>query len=217
MNARQTVYFLIGLFIGVILHEYMHARIADWRGDQTARRAGRLTLNPIPHIDPFGTVLVPLVLLLLTSGHWVFGYAKPVPINPYFMKNPRRDPVLVALAGPLTNFSIAFILALIGMAIRLAGANPVDSLRYLFEFLYAAAQINVILGFFNLLPIPPLDGSHVLEYLLPPNARRVYESIAPYGFIILIGFLLLLGNYFFSWMNPIFNAIGRILYGPFWA
>ena len=217
MNARQTVYFIIGLLIGVILHEYMHARIADWRGDKTARRAGRLTLNPIPHIDPFGTVLMPLVLLFLTHGHWVFGYAKPVPINPYFMKKPRRDAMLVALAGPLTNFSIAFILALIGMVIRLAGANPVGSLKYLFEFLFAAAQINVILGFFNLLPVPPLDGSHVIEYFLPPNAQRAYEAIAPYGFIILIGFLLILGNYLFSWMNPVFSVIGRVLYGPFWA
>lgn len=199
------------------MHEYMHARIADWRGDKTARRAGRLTLNPIPHIDPFGTILVPLVLLLLTSGHWAFGYAKPVPVNPYFLKKPRRDMVLVSLAGPLTNFSIAFILALIGMVVRLAGVNPVGSLRYLFDFLYAAAQINVILGFFNLIPLPPLDGSHVLEYFLPPSAQRAYETIAPYGFIIILVFLLLLGNYFFSWMNPVFNVIGKVLYGPFWA
>ncbi|MBK5093025.1 MAG: site-2 protease family protein [Actinobacteria bacterium] len=213
MNFRGTVFFIIGLFIGVILHEYMHARIADWRGDQTPRRAGRLTLNPIPHIDPFGTVLVPLILLFLTQGHWLFGYAKPVPINPYFMKNPKRDMVLVALAGPLTNFSIAFILALIGMFIRLFGADPAGGLRYFFDFLYAAAQINVILGFFNLIPVPPLDGSHVLEYFLPPNAQRAYEAIAPYGFIIIIGFLLLLGNYFFSWMNPVFNLIGKITYG----
>ena len=217
MNAREALYFLVGLFIGVILHEYMHARIADWRGDKTARRAGRLTLNPIPHIDPFGTVLVPLVLLFLTRGHWAFGYAKPVPINPYFLKKPRSDMVLVALAGPLTNFSIALILALIGMVVRLAGVNPVGSFKYLFDFLYAAAQINVILGFFNLIPLPPLDGSHVLEYFLPPSAQRAYEAIAPYGFIIILGFLLLLGNYFFSWMNPVFNVIGKILYGPFWA
>jgi Zn-dependent protease len=217
VNARQALYFLVGLFIGVVLHEYMHARIADWKGDKTARRAGRLTLNPIPHIDPFGTVLVPLVLLLLTRGHWVFGYAKPVPINPYSMKNPRRDPVLVALAGPLTNFSIAFILALIGMAVRLTGTNPVGSLKYLFDFLYAAAQINVILGIFNLIPFPPLDGSHVLEYFLPPNAQRAYEAIAPYGFIIILGFLLLFGSYFFSWMNPIFNLIGKTIYGVYWG
>ena len=217
MNARQTVYFIIGLLIGVVFHEYMHARIADWRGDTTARRAGRLTLNPIPHIDPFGTVLLPLVLLIFTSGHWVFGYAKPVPINPYSMKNPRRDPVLVALAGPLTNFSIAFILALIGMVTRLFGADPAGGLKYLFEFLFAAAQINIFLGFLNLLPIPPLDGSHVLEYFLPPKAQRAYESIAPYGFIILMGFIIFLSKPFVSWMNPILNIIGKILYGPFWG
>lgn len=217
MNAREALYLIIGLFIGMILHEYMHARVADWRGDKTARRAGRLTFNPIPHIDPFGTVLVPLIILLFSGGRTAFGYAKPVPINPYSMKNPRRDPVLVALAGPLTNFSIAFMLALIGMAVRLAGVNPVESLKYLFEFLYAAAQINVILGFLNLLPIPPLDGSHVLEYFLPPNARRAYEAIAPYGFIIILGFILFLWRDFISWMNPVFNVIGRILYGPFLA
>jgi len=213
VEARQTIYYVIGLLIGVVLHEYMHARIADLMGDKTARRAGRLTLNPIPHIDPYGTVLVPLVLILFTPGHWAFGWAKPVPINPYSMKNPRRDPVLVALAGPLTNFSIAFILALVGMVVRLVGVNPFGSLKYLLEFLNAAAQINVILGFFNLLPIPPLDGSHVLEYFLSPNARRTYEALAPYGFIIVIVFLVFLFQYFILWMNPIFNLIGRILYG----
>jgi len=213
LNWRDAAYLIIGLFIGVILHEYMHGRAADFFGDKTARNAGRLTLNPVPHIDPFGTIVVPLVLLLVTQGRWMFGYAKPVPVNPFFMKKPRRDMVFVSLAGPLTNFSIAAVVVLVGFIIHIAGVASStfgsDGLvmTQLFLFLFTVAEINVILGFFNLIPIPPLDGSHVAEFFMSHETRITYERIAPFGFVIILVLLTLLGTYFFAAMRPIFNLM----------
>ncbi len=212
MDWQTTVYFLIGLAIGMVFHEYMHGRIADMLGDHTARNAGRLTLNPIPHIDPFGTILLPLALIVFRSP-FLFGYAKPVPVNPFLFKKPRRDMMLVALAGPLTNFALAFLVALTGMVIRLAGVNPFGSANELFVALFLIAEINVVLGFFNLIPVPPLDGSHIVEFFLPPRAQKTYESIAPYGFMLILLFLWVLGNQFFSWMSPVFRLLSVIIVG----
>lgn len=211
-NWQEAIYIAIGLFIGVIFHEYMHGRVADWRGDHTARNAGRITLNPIPHIDPFGTVLLPLGLLLISRGAFTFGYAKPVPVNPFFLKK-RRDMVLVALAGPLTNFTLALAVSLIGMAIHLFGVSTVSAtgVTELYMLLYAVAFINVWLGVFNLIPVPPLDGSHVLEYFLPDSAQVAYERIAPYGFILLFGFFWLAGDLFYRLLRPVFVLIATIM------
>lgn len=211
MDWQTTVYFLIGLAIGVVFHEYMHGRVADMLGDHTARNAGRLTLNPIPHIDPFGTILLPLVMIVMRVP-FVFGYAKPVPVNRFFLKNPKRDMVLVALAGPLANFTIALVVALVGMSLRLVGVSIV-SVEELYVALYRIAEINIILGIFNLIPVPPLDGSHIVEFFLPPRTQRMYESLAPYGFIIILLFLWLLGDYFFRWMGPIFGIVERMIFG----
>jgi len=220
-NWAQAIYIAIGLIIGVILHEYMHGRVADWRGDRTARTAGRLTLNPIPHIDPFGTILLPLGLLLISRGQFAFGYAKPVPVNPFFLKR-RSDMVLVALAGPLTNFSVAIAITLIGMVVHLAGvptttvgAAGVTTISELFSLFYYAMLINVWLGIFNLIPVPPLDGSHILEYYLPSQAQATYERIAPFGFIIVFGFLWLTGSLFYRLLEPIFHLLGKIMGIPF--
>ena len=207
MSWRDSVYMVIGLFIGVILHEYIHGRIADWRGDHTARNAGRLTLNPIPHIDPFGTIILPLALLLVGRGSLpVFGYAKPVPINPYFMKK-RSDVILVSLAGPLTNFAVALVIALIGLVLRLVGVRNFE----VFTLFYYASLINIWLGIFNLIPIPPLDGSHVLEYFLSNESRVYYERIAPFGFIIIFLFLWLAGPALFRLLQPVLNIPLRIM------
>ena len=203
---RDAVYIAVGLFIGVILHEYMHGRIADWRGDHTARNAGRLTLNPIPHIDPFGTIILPLALLLVSRGAWAFGYAKPVPINPYFMKK-RYDIILVSLAGPLTNFAVALVISLIGLVVHLAGVKNME----IFLFFYYASFINIWLGIFNLIPIPPLDGSHILEYFLSNESRVYYEKIAPFGFIIVFLFLWLAGPSLFRLLRPVLNLPLRIM------
>ncbi len=209
---QGAIYLAIGLLIGMVLHEYMHGRVADWRGDHTARNAGRLTLNPIAHIDIWGTVVLPIGLLLLSRGAFTFGYAKPVPVNPYFLKK-RSDMMLVALSGPLTNFVLAFAIALIGMIANLAGANPISGYQVseLFVFLYSAAFINLWLGFFNLIPVPPLDGSHVVEYFLPPSARATYDRLAPWGFVIIFPIVWLLGNQIYKLLRPLFVLIGWIM------
>ncbi len=210
---RQAIYIVIGLLIGVILHEYMHGRTADWFGDSTPRAAGRLTLNPIPHIDPFGTVLLPIALLLISRGSFTFGYAKPVPVNPFFLKR-RRDMMFVALAGPLTNFGVAAGVTIIGMVVHLAGAATVSAtgaVTEVFLLFYYVALINVWLGVFNLIPVPPLDGSHVLEYFLPAQAQAAYERIAPFGFIIVFAFIWLVGDAFYRLLQPLFNLLGRIM------
>ena len=207
MNVRDAVYMAIGLIIGVILHEYMHGRIADWRGDHTARNAGRLTLNPIPSIDPFGTIILPVALLLVGRGTIpVFGYAKPVPINPYFMKK-RSDMILVSMAGPLTNFSVALVIALIGLVVHLVGVRNIE----VFTFFYWASMINIWLGIFNLIPIPPLDGSHILEYFLSNESRVYYERIEPFGFMIVFLFLWLAGPSLFRLLRPVLNLPLRIM------
>ena len=209
---QEAVYIAIGLFIGVILHEYMHGRVADWRGDRTARNAGRITLNPVPHIDPFGTVLLPLGLLLVSRGSFTFGYAKPVPVNPFFLKR-RRDMVLVALAGPLTNFAVALAVSLAGMVVRLAGVSTVTrtGISEVFMLFYAVAFINVWLGVFNLIPVPPLDGSHILEHFLPAGAREAYEKAAPFGFVVLFVFFLFAGGLFYRLLRPVFVLLATIM------
>lgn len=216
MSVNLTIYMVIGLIIGVILHEYMHGRVADILGDKTARNAGRLTLNPIPHIDIFGSILIPLVLIVLRSPI-LFGYAKPVPINPFFLRKPRRDMLLVALAGPTTNFTIALVFALIGLVMRLAGVDTVSAssvgfqISEPFAFLYMAALINVWLGLFNLIPIPPLDGSHILEFFLSPSARETYEKIAPFGFIIILALLFVISRVLAGPLNAILGVIQSIM------
>lgn len=206
MDARETVYFVIGLIIGVIFHEYMHGKVADLLGDHTARNSGRLTLNPIPHIDPFGSILLPLVLIV-TRSPFLFAYAKPVPVNPFFLRKPKRDMVLVALAGPLTNLTVAIVFTILGFLARVAGITNINLLEF---FLYAAA-INLVLMLFNLIPIPPLDGSHILEYFLPRGIKEPYAMIGPYGFIIIILILYLAGNVIFRILNPLFHLISTLI------
>jgi len=218
LNAlRNAVYLAIGLLIGVVFHEYMHGRVAEWRGDPTARNAGRLTLNPAAHIDPFGTVLLPIGLLLMSQGRVAFGYAKPVPVNPYFLKK-RGDMTLVALAGPLTNFAIALVVSLAGMLVHLFGVSAVSQVGAFeigisepYALLYMVVVINVFLGVFNLMPVPPLDGSRILERFLPASARDAYERIEPFGFMIVFMFLYLFGDLFFRLLHPLWAFLGGIM------
>ncbi|MFH1151329.1 MAG: site-2 protease family protein [Actinomycetota bacterium] len=229
MNWQNIVFLLIGLWIGAIFHEYMHARIADRLGDHTARNAGRLTLNPIVHIDPIGTLILPIAILVIGRGAWpAFGYAKPVPVNPYLMKKPRRDMMLVALAGPTTNFALAAAVTLVAMAVRLianvhfgvsSGGRIVTTsgsaaLGDLFLLLYMVAIINIFLGVFNLIPVPPLDGSHILEFFLPPHAREVYDSFSRYGFIVFFILIFVFGRYIFAWFEPLYSLMQQAIFGP---
>lgn len=164
------------LLITITIHEFAHAKAADMLGDDTPRLAGRLTLNPISHIDPIG-----LLMLFVFR----FGWAKPVPINPYNFSDPRRDGAIVGLAGPLSNFFTAWFLAMI---LRYApiGAFDLGSTMLIANILSYAVWINIALGVFNLIPIPPLDGSHILEAVLPYEMVSAIEDLRTYGFIILI-------------------------------
>ena len=169
------------------MHEYAHGFVAFLLGDSTAKHQGRLTLNPIPHIDPIGTILVPGMLFLLGTG-FLFGWAKPVPYNPYNLKNQRWGPSMVGVAGPATNIIIALVFALI---IRFVPGIPSDFVVFLGIIVLA----NIILGVFNLMPIPPLDGSKVLYALLPPSMMRFQEFLDRYGFFILILFIFYGGSF----------------------
>lgn len=173
---------LVILILSAILHEIMHGWVANKLGDPTARLLGRLTLNPLPHIDPIMSVLVP-VLLVLTNAPIIFGAAKPVPVNPMHFKDPRKDMALVALAGPLTNIGIALVSALLYHL-----TLPLN-IPFLAPVLFLVTFYNLMLGFINLIPIPPLDGSKVFSVLLPDDLARSYMSIERFGFIIV--FMLL--------------------------
>jgi Zn-dependent protease len=174
------------ILIAVILHEIAHGVVARWFGDDTAQRAGRLTLNPVAHIDPVGTVLLPLFLTLINAPY-LFGWAKPVPVNFLNLRNPKRDSVFVALAGPLTNVVLAVLSALV---IRVTGAgSPGTSPPLLAIAALMSLQFNVVLAVFNLMPILPLDGGRVLFGLLPREPARAFARLEPYGMLIVMALL----------------------------
>lgn len=188
-DPLTALFFVVALVPAIILHELAHGLVADRMGDITPRLAGRLALNPARHIDPVGTVIIPgLLLLPVLFGRpgAPFGYAKPMPLNPQNLKDPDRQIVWISLAGPLTNLLLAVLGA---VAYRLIGA-PLSGVG--FSFFNIWVFTNVLLAIFHVMPIPPLDGSKVLAVYLPDRARRVYESLEPYGplFVLLILFLL---------------------------
>ncbi|MBI2314578.1 site-2 protease family protein [Candidatus Daviesbacteria bacterium] len=177
---------IVILLFSVIVHEVMHGWVALKFGDTTAQRAGRLTLNPIPHIDLFGTILLP-GLLIFTGSPILFGWAKPVPVNPLNFSNLRKGELLVSAAGILANFSLAIIAALLYHLFNSFNQTP----ELILDLLRFAIRINLILGIFNLLPIPPLDGSKVLMSQLPLKLARSYQRIEPYGILILLLLLMI--------------------------
>lgn len=190
-------------FSAIVIHEYAHGQVAFWLGDRTAKYEGRLTLNPLAHIDPVGTVLLPLTLIL-TRAPVVFGWARPVPINYWGLKNPKRDIIWVGLSGPLANIILAFCLALL---IKLNLGLP----QFIIYILEGAIVTNIFLALFNLIPIPPLDGSRVLFGILPSGLARQYAKLERYGFIILIGILFLFPNFIDSVLGPIVNIFLGVL------
>ncbi|SDY31422.1 Zn-dependent protease (includes SpoIVFB) [Collimonas sp. OK242] len=197
-----AVYALPVLF-AITLHEAAHAYAAKYFGDSTAYMLGRMSLNPIKHIDPFGTILIPILLYFSTGGAFLFGYAKPVPINFGQLRKPKRDMAWVALAGPAANFVMALIwlLVLIGLAAFRVQED--------FFALMARAGIltNLVMFAFNLFPIPPLDGGRILTSLLPNKYAYKFAQIEPYGFFIVMALVLLKVLYF--WMTPVMS-IARI-------
>ncbi len=200
---------VVPVLFSIVVHEVSHGWMAWKLGDNTAYERGRLTLNPLPHVDPIGTVLVPLLLLIL-PGRFLFGWAKPVPFNPYnFYQhvNMRKGTMYVALAGPLSNFILAFIASFFFVAsLKLTGNI------YIAYFFGIAVFMNVLLGFFNLIPIPPLDGSKILMGLLPPSYDRIFMNIERYGFFILI-FLMITGILRIL-LFPVFSIVNLFLFIP---
>jgi len=177
-----TIFSLIILLFSVIMHEIAHGSVALKLGDPTAKNAGRLTLNPLKHIDAFGTVLLPLMLVLIRSP-FVVGWAKPVPINPYNFRDQRWGSLKVSIAGPATNFLLAVIF---GLAIRFLPLP--DTFKFLFSFIVI---YNFVLAFFNLIPIPPLDGSHILFSVLPARFNNLKIFLHQYGLFILLALMFM--------------------------
>lgn len=206
-NTIQLVFFILVIIPSAILHEYAHGVVADSLGDPTPRLAGRLTLNPIPHIDIWGTIILPFTLFFLTAGNFLFAYAKPVPFNPLALRSMRLGPGLVAAAGPLANLLVAFVL---GLLVRYMSVSPFTNLLEI--IVYA----NIILAVFNLVPIPPLDGSKVLFTLLPDSFFNLKLWLDRYGIILLLVLLPMVSR----WISPIVAALfglttgGRHLFSP---
>lgn len=201
----MIVYLLLYFFIIVpsaIIHEYAHGWMAEQLGDSTARYAGRLTLNPKNHIDLFGTILLPIGLFILSGGGFMFAYAKPVPYNPYNLRDQKWGPAYVGLAGPMANFLLAASFAVVYRF--MAPISPVFA-----DMLYVVISSNVMLMVFNLVPLPPLDGSKVLLALLPEQSRQVQIFFQQYGFVLLMLFV-----YFGSGLlSPIIRAVLSLLVG----
>ena len=177
---QNILIFALPVLFAITVHEAAHGYVARHYGDNTAYMLGRITLNPFKHIDPIGTIVMPLVLYFATSGAFVFGYAKPVPVNFSHLRNPKRDMIWVALAGPVTNFLQAIIWAILLVVLVLVGIKE----PFFIKMCYAGISVNLVMWALNLFPLPPLDGGRVLTGLLPYKQAVAFSKMEPYGFFI---------------------------------
>ncbi len=205
MQDPDTIFIIFQVAIlvfSVVAHEVSHGYTAQYLGDPTARLAGRLTMNPVKHIDPVGSLLVPFICALMPGG-FIIGWAKPVPYNPYNLRDQKWGDAKVAVSGPLTNFGIAFVFALL---LRFGGDMLTQEMH---SIIHMIILINIILAVFNLVPIPPLDGSKVLFNALPLRYRYVVDYLERYGLVLLLFFI------FFLWrfLMPIIEFVYRLLVG----
>lgn len=215
---RQILFSAFPVLIAITLHELSHGFVAYKLGDPTAKNMGRLTINPLAHIDLFGTVIMPFLLLILTKGQFVFGYAKPVPINPLNFRDPKKGMALSAAAGPATNILLAVAsFILIKYAITpLASAVPYEIASKIFipvsKMLVISINLNIILAIFNMIPIPPLDGGRVLTGVLPYKQAAALSRIEPFGMLIVIVLIVSgIADYFIIPLMNLFISILRML------
>ncbi len=196
----SLLFYFVIIIPSSIIHEYAHGAMADYLGDPTARYAGRLTVNPRPHIDLWGTILLPVILFLSTGGKFLFAYAKPVPYNPYNLKNQKWGPALVGLAGPVANFLLAAATAIILRFVSTSAIAP---------FLAIIVYANLMLMVFNLVPLPPLDGSKILFAILPDSMVGVRNFLERYGTILVLVFVFFL----FQMLSPVIEFLFTLLVG----
>ncbi|MBI4122794.1 MAG: site-2 protease family protein [Parcubacteria group bacterium] len=198
------IFLIAVLLISVVLHEVSHGAVANALGDSTAKDEGRLTLNPIPHLDPFGSVILPLLLLLVSGGGFAIGWAKPVPVNPMRLRDQKWGHAKVSIAGPASNLLIALVFGLLLRFLPLA-ALP-SAVPY---FLASIVSVNLLLALFNFLPIPPLDGSHLLFSVLPDSMRSMRAFLQQYGFFLLLIFIF----FFFDWLVSLVRILFSLIVG----
>jgi Zn-dependent protease len=200
-NAIQTILiYALPVLFAITVHEAAHGYVARHFGDNTAYMMGRVTLNPLKHIDPIGTILMPVMLYFATSGAFLFGYAKPVPVNFGHLRRPRQHSVWVALAGPASNFIQAILWAILFVVLTASGVYE----RFFVEMAKAGVLVNLVMWAFNLFPLPPLDGGRVLVGLLPARPAYALSRVEPWGFFIVLG-LVLVGIVGSLWLRPLMS------------
>ena len=225
MDIQSIVIQIFVVLFAITVHEASHGWAAHKMGDPTAYASGRVTLNPLAHIDPIGTILMPIVLYVGSGGRFTFGWAKPVPVNPYNLRHPRRDNLWISFAGPAANLSVATVSLLVVLLIKAirprailflaaflnqrqlsGGFGPLEGVVLVLFFFIV---VNTYLAVFNLIPVPPLDGSHLLDAVLPPRLSWSYARLRPYGIFILFGLIWI--GFFGYILSPFLHALSWIL------